>query len=154
MIKHFNYYVVILFLKFCYTCDMNYEFLLREHSLKATPQRVGILSLIHIFGHLDVEDLFKKIREQFSAISLATLYKNINSMMEKGLITEIKIPHQKSKYEIAKEPHIHLLCQECGEFIDLKLDIGCLVNEATKESHYKVNKSFIVLSGLCEKCKT
>ncbi len=132
---------------------MNYELLLREHSLKATPQRVGILSLMQTSGHLDVEELFTEIKKQFSTISLATLYKNINAMMEKGLLTEIKIPNQKSKYEIAKAPHIHLLCQECNEFIDLKLDIGCLVDEAAKESHYRLKESSIVLSGVCEKCQ-
>ncbi len=132
---------------------MNYELLLREHTLKATPQRVAILSLMQKSGHLDVEELFTKIKEQFSSISLATLYKNISAMMEKSLITEIKIPNKKSKYEIAKEPHIHLLCQACNEFIDLKLDIGCLVNEAAKESHYSLKESSIVLSGVCEKCQ-
>ena len=132
---------------------MNYELLLREHSLKATPQRVGILSLMQQAGHLDIDELFCQIKEQFRSISLATLYKNIAAMTKNGLVTEIKIPNQKSKYEVAKEPHIHLLCQECSEFIDLKLDIGCLVDEAAKESHYRLKESSIVLSGVCKKCQ-
>jgi len=133
---------------------MNYELLLREHNLKVTPQRLGILSLMQRAGHLNVEELFGLIKKQFSSISLATLYKNINAMLETNLITEIKIPQHKSKYEIAKEPHIHLLCQQCNEFIDVSVNIDTLVDEASMKSHYQLMDSSIVLCGLCEKCQT
>ena len=132
---------------------MNHELLLREHNLKVTPQRLGILSLMHSAGHLDVEELFVLIKEQFSSISLATLYKNINAMLKSSLITEIKIPQRKSKYEIAKEPHIHLLCQQCNEFIDVNVNIDSIVDEASTKSHYQLLDSSIVLCGLCEKCQ-
>jgi len=133
---------------------MNYESLLREHHLKVTPQRLGILSLMQEAGHLDVEELYILIKKQFASISLATLYKNINAMLEKSLITEIKIPKHKSKYEIAKEPHIHLLCQKCDEFIDVSVNIDTLVDEATTKSHYQLLDSSIVLCGVCESCQT
>ena len=132
---------------------MNYELLLREHKLKVTPQRLGILTLMQSAGHLDVEELFVLIKKQFSSISLATLYKNINAMLENSLITEIKIPKHKSKYEIAKEPHIHLLCQKCNEFIDVNVNIESLVDEASMKSHYQLVDSSIVLCGVCEKCQ-
>ena len=132
---------------------MNYESLLREHNLKVTPQRLGILSLMQKAGHLNVEELFKLIKKQFSSISLATLYKNINAMLETSLIAEIKIPQHKSKYEIAKEPHIHLLCQNCDEFIDVSVNIDTIVDEVSKKSHYQLLDSSIVLCGICEKCQ-
>lgn len=133
---------------------MNYELLLREHDLKVTPQRLGILSLMQKAGHLDVEELFVLIKKQFSTISLATLYKNINAMLESSLISEIKVPNHKSKYEIAKEPHIHLLCKECNEFIDLDVSIDSLVDEASTKSHYQLLDSSIVLCGVCESCQS
>lgn len=132
---------------------MNHELLLREHNLKVTPQRLGILSLMQSAGHLDVEELFVLIKKQFSSISLATLYKNINAMLKSSLITEIKIPKRKSKYEIAKAPHIHLLCQKCNEFIDVNVNIDSIVDEASMKSHYQLLDSSIVLCGLCEKCQ-
>jgi len=132
---------------------MNYETLLRNHKLKVTPQRLGILSLMNSAGHIDIEELYKKIKESFTSISLATLYKNINAMLEHSLITEVKVPHAKSKYEIAKAPHVHLLCQSCNEFIDLELNIATMLQDVSSKSHYKVMDSSIVLSGLCEKCQ-
>jgi len=81
---------------------MNYELLLREHQLKVTPQRLGILSLMQKAGHLDVEELFRLIKKQFSSISLATLYKNINAMMKSKLLSEIKVPNHKLNMKLQK----------------------------------------------------
>jgi Fur family peroxide stress response transcriptional regulator len=131
---------------------MNYETLLREHSLKVTPQRLGILSIMHSSGHINVEELFTHIKKRFASISLATLYKNINAMLDKKLISEVKIPNMKAKYEISKAPHIHMLCTSCHEFIDLRLDLNDLVATASLKSNYRVEDTNIILSGLCERC--
>jgi len=132
---------------------MNYETLLREHSLKVTPQRLGILSIMHANGHINIEDLFTHIKKRFASISLATLYKNINAMLENKLISEVKIPNMKAKYEISKRPHIHMLCKSCHEFIDLELDLNDLITSASLKSQYMVEDTNIILSGLCESCK-
>jgi len=132
---------------------MDYETLLREHHLKVTPQRLGILSLMHRYGHIAVEDLFVHIKKQFSSISLATLYKNINAMLANRLISEVKIPNMKTRYEITKDPHLHMLCNQCHEFIDLELDLNALVAEASHRSHYKIETTSIILSGICESCQ-
>jgi Fur family peroxide stress response transcriptional regulator len=132
---------------------MNYETLLREHSLKVTPQRLGILSIIHTSGHINIEELFIHIKKRFASISLATLYKNINAMLENKLISEVKIPNMKAKYEISKAPHIHMLCKSCHEFIDLELDLNNFVAAASLKSHYIVEDTNIILSGLCQHCK-
>ena len=132
---------------------MNYETLLHEHTLKATPQRLGILSLMHKHGHISIDDLYEKIRKQFNSISLATLYKNINAMLESSLITEVKIPNMKPKYEIAKDTHAHLLCDNCAEFKDINLDLDALIGMTEVKSKYKLKDVSLIFSGLCENCK-
>jgi len=132
---------------------MNYETLLREHHLKVTPQRLSILSSMSDKGHISIEDLFASVKKKFSSISLATLYKNINAMLETALISEVKILNMKSKYEITKAKHIHMVCQSCQEVMDLELDLSAFVSKASEKSHYTVKEVDIVLSGLCEKCQ-
>jgi Fur family peroxide stress response transcriptional regulator len=132
---------------------MNYENLLHEHTLKATPQRLGILSLMHANGHISIDELFEQIKKQFSSISLATLYKNINAMLESSLITEVKIPNMKPKYEIAKDTHAHLLCDACGEFKDISIDLEKLISLTEAKSNYALKDTSLIFSGLCEKCQ-
>ena len=132
---------------------MNYETVLKTHNLKITPQRLGILSLIYKFGHLSIDDLYIHVKKQFSSISLATLYKNINAMLKTRIVTEVKIPNMKSKYEITKTDHAHPLCTQCNEFKDIFIDTNTLINNAKDQSNYQIKHTDIVFSGLCEKCK-
>ena len=131
---------------------MDYQLLLKNHSLKVTPQRVGILSLMFQAGHISVEDLYERIKKEFPSISLATLYKNINAMSEKGLIKEVKVPHSKNVYEITKEKHAHLLCNKCHAFMDVDVELTPIIKEATTKSHFQIQESDVVFSGLCPKC--
>lgn len=131
---------------------MDYQVLLKNCKLKVTPQRIGILSLMFQAGHITIEELYKNIKAQFASISLATLYKNINAMLEKNLITEVKVPNSKNMYEITKDEHAHLLCKSCHTFIDIKINSMPIIEEASEKSHFKIEHSDIILSGLCPEC--
>jgi Fe2+ or Zn2+ uptake regulation protein len=132
---------------------MNYELLLKEHHLKVTPQRLGILNLMYGAGHISIEDLYTSIKKQFSSISLATLYKNINAMLETSLIREVKAPECKARYEIAKAPHAHLVCKECGEFKDIDFDFDQITQSIAHSSGYQIQDTALIISGTCPNCK-
>ncbi len=133
---------------------MNYDKLLRQHQLKATPQRLAILDLIHRSGHISIEDMFVEIRHKFSSISLATLYKNVNTMLESSLLKEIKISGNKTKYELDKDRHSHILCSECGELYDIPLDPLMVLKESSHFSDYVIDDASIVINGTCKQCKS
>ena len=131
---------------------MNYEQLLRERSLKVTPQRIGMLNLIEMSGHISIEDLYRRIKKEFSSISLATLYKNLHSMANAEILKEVKIPEQKSRYEIVKEPHAHLLCQKCGGFEDIAVDFSKIGECLDVQSGFTIERTETTFIGLCAKC--
>lgn len=132
---------------------MKHQQLLQHHQLKATPQRIAIIELMHHAGHISIDDLYRDIREKFTSISLATLYKNVHSMMSVNLIREVKISGQKAKYEIEKIPHAHVVCRACGELKDIAFDPAVLMQETIKESDYAAEEVSIVISGVCPKCQ-
>ncbi len=132
---------------------MNYELLLRERNMKVTPQRLGILTLMYDYGHISIEDLYEKIRKQFSSISLATLYKNVNAMVSVSLLKEVKVPNMKSKYEIVKTPHAHLLCESCGALEDLQINMDEVSHLLESKSDFKVNETDLIFSGICHNCQ-
>ena len=132
---------------------MNYETLLREHGLKVTPQRLGILSAIQEEGHMGIDDLFLQIKKKFPSISLATLYKNINTMVDVELLKEVALSGLKSRYEISKAAHAHLLCEKCGQLKDLDFDLKDLSTKIEYDSHYRMNRIDLMLSGVCPDCQ-
>ena len=131
----------------------NYIDQLRAFHLKATPQRIAIAEALDTFGHLSVEQLYDLLKKKFHSLSLATIYKNINIMMENAFVSEVKLPEQKSVYELTKEAHAHLQCRECHQVWDIHLDLDDVVKEASKSSTFAIESANLVLTGLCEQCK-
>lgn len=130
----------------------NYANLLKEYDLKVTPQRVAIVEELYKNGHMNIDDLYKKLLSKFPSVSLATIYKNVNAMIEKVFLSEVKIPNSKSVYELVKGEHAHLVCSSCGMIEDITLKTKDLVEEASSNSNFKIESSNIILSGTCQKC--
>lgn len=131
---------------------MNYAHLLKEYNLKVTPQRLAIVEELYYQGHMNIDDLYKNLLKKFPSISLATIYKNINSMLEKIFLNEVQIPNQKSVYELKKDEHSHVICKSCNSIIDVSLDTTPLAAQASELTNYKLDQSSVVFSGLCSSC--
>lgn len=131
---------------------INYTTLLKEYELKVTPQRVAIVEELYANGHMNIDELYKKLLDRFPSVSLATIYKNVNSMVEKVFLSEVKIPNTKSVYELVKTEHAHLVCSSCGKIEDLMLDSSDILEQVTKISKFKVDSTNIVLAGTCINC--
>jgi len=131
----------------------NYVQILRQHNLKATPQRIAIIDTIYNSGHINVDRLYENIKNKFDSISLATIYKNINSMIENMILVEVKIPKQKSLYEITKENHSHIVCSSCEGVEDVFIDTKQILNKISTSYDFEINQSDLIISGICKNCK-
>lgn len=131
----------------------NYTEILRAHHLKATPQRLEIANALQINGHLSIEKLYDILLQKFSSISLATIYKNINIMIDSAFIQEVKIPNAKSVYELTKAAHSHLVCEKCGMVEDISLDLKAIESLDLKDTNFAIKKVDLVLSGVCKNCQ-
>lgn len=129
----------------------NLELMLREHNLKATKQRVGILSIMEDKGHINIEDLYMKIKSLFPSISLATLYKNMHLMLENKLLTEVSVKSSKTLYEITKAEHAHMHCENCGEVVDVDFDFDNM--KYPNNDNFELKDTQVIFSGICKKCK-
>ena len=133
----------------------DYAILLKESGLKATFQRMNILDVVEKSGHMSVEDIYEEVTKVHSSLSLATIYKNIILMMEKGVLVEVPIAGKKSKYELSKTDHIHLVCTECGDVEDKPCaeDTNKLFDALTNQEHFVLNTKQVNLYGVCSNCQ-
>jgi len=134
---------------------LNYAQLLKEHELKATFQRTQILEVIEKYGHIAIERIYEEVSKIHASLSLATIYKNIILMVERGVLTEVPIIGTKSKYEITKEDHIHLICTKCGTVVDKALDQDTEYDtqKVAGASSFSLDHRQINLYGICQTCK-
>ena len=133
----------------------DYATLLKESGLKATFQRMNILESIESHGHMSIDSIYEEVIKTHPSLSLATIYKNIILMVENAVLTEVPIEGQKSKYELAKVDHIHLVCTQCGEVEDRPHNISAdaLFTSMTNEENFSLSKQQINLYGVCAQCK-
>jgi len=132
----------------------NYAVLLKENGLKSTFQRTHILENIHALGHGSIDSIYQKITQIHPTLSLATVYKNIVLMVEKGVLVEVPILGQKSKYELSKKEHIHLICTACGEVEDQDYteEKAKLFHQLTQKENFHLSSQQINLYGTCHLC--
>ena len=129
--------------------------ILKRHGLKATIQRMSILSIVHSHGHCDVDEIYEKLLLNHPTVSLATVYKNIVTMVEEGVLSEVPIAGRKSKYELKKHDHLHLVCRSCGVVKDMELD-EVMAEKGRKrsiEASFTLESMQINLYGICSECK-
>jgi Fur family ferric uptake transcriptional regulator/Fur family peroxide stress response transcriptional regulator len=132
-----------------------YTALLKENNLKSTFQRIYTLEVIDRNGHISIDDIYEEVIKIHPSLSLATIYKNIVLMVQKGVVVEVPIAGKKSKYELSKADHIHLVCTQCGEVTDKPCinNNSNILQELTNEEHFKLNKRQINLYGVCKNCQ-
>jgi len=133
----------------------NHSELLRKAGLKATIQRLSILEIIRGAGHSTVDDIYAIVRKKHASISLATVYKNIEILLEKRVLAEVPLAGRKSKYEIKKIDHIHLICQVCGSVEDETMEAmpQTQLEHIAKKGDFALSKSQINLYGICRNCR-
>jgi len=126
---------------------------LKAHGLKVTPQRVTILRAIESKGHANIDEIYQEAVITNPTMSLATVYKNITSLIETKLLKEVAINNQKSKYELTKTPHSHLICKECGSLEDIDSDTIFTLNRDNLNYDFKIEEVELNIYGICSKCR-
>ena len=126
---------------------------LKDKGLKITPQRIAIVELLSEYGHLSISKLYDLVKQRFPSISLATIYKNVNTMVMSGYLKEVKIIGEDSRYELNCGEHSHLFCKKCGKVEDIELNDSMLKEEINQKSDFLVDSSFLVFYGYCKECQ-
>ncbi|MCW1360566.1 peroxide-responsive transcriptional repressor PerR [Campylobacter jejuni] len=136
---------------------MKFLQILKKYDLKATPQRLCILNILKRHEHPSIDELYADIKKDYPTISLATVYKNLNTLQENGLVVEINAGNRKTCYDIYEEKHIHVVCSNCGNIEDLHFEDAKL-NEYQEHLERKLSNLIEHLSvcayvKTCSKCK-
>ncbi|MFN3739433.1 MAG: Fur family transcriptional regulator [Thermodesulfovibrionales bacterium] len=130
---------------------------IKKQGLRNTRQREEILDVfLSSGGHITVDELFDKVKKRDSSIGYATIHRNLNLLLEAGLAEEIKVGKEKTRYEQMhmKEHHDHLICLECGRFIEVvDENIEKLQNKLAEENEFTPVRHKLEIYGYCKKCR-
>ncbi|QIT56922.1 ferric iron uptake transcriptional regulator [Aquisalimonas sp. 2447] len=101
---------------------------LKRAGLKTTLPRVRVLELLQSLQnedgphHLTAEELYRRLSDEGSDFSLATVYRVLSHFETAGLVKRHHFEGGQARFELADgEHHDHIVCMQCGkveEFVD------------------------------------
>jgi Fur family ferric uptake transcriptional regulator len=129
---------------------------LRNAELKATPARVGVLEALEIATTpLDVTTVTEYLKVHNIKADKATVFRIMNALSKKGLITPIQLGEGKWRYEHStKADHHHFICENCSNIEDISdCNIQNLEAELIKKKKLLVKRHSLEFFGLCRDCQ-
>ena len=130
----------------------NYVNILKSSGLKATLQRLSILEIIDNSGHIKIDDLYQEMYQTHPTLSLATVHKNIITMIDRNVLLEVPIIGGKSFFELKKLDHIHLICNSCNSIEDRDM-VNSNIDFLSPSNEFLLSHSQVNLYGTCSRCQ-
>ena len=92
-----------------------------------TQQKDAIRKSLQDAGRpLSVQEIFKSAQDDAAGLGIATVYRNLKALKTDGLISQVDLPGQPSRWEIVPEAHHHhFLCRTCDKLYEIQ---GCPEN--------------------------
>jgi len=134
---------------------MDSLYLLKTNDLKVTPIRTAILLILGSEkGPIGVSEIIKKVEASGVSSDPATVFRTMNSFVEKKIVRPIQLFEGKVRYEMAGlADHHHFICKNCGVIQDISdCNISSLEKEIEKEKKVQIHNHSLEFFGLCKKC--
>lgn len=104
--------------------------------------------------HPTADTIYMDIRETYPNISLGTVYRNLNLLVEKGEVLRIIGMDESDRYDGHTHDHYHFLCNKCRRVFDIEMESIDLINEvANKNFPGKVEGHVTYFYGKCNDCR-
>ena len=131
---------------------------LQTGGYKLTKQRQAVLEVIskNREKHLSTEEICGEVKKKYPNIGLATVYRTVQLFKKIGLVHHILLDGC-MKYQMAdpeeKHEHHHLICEICGEVIDVQEDmLELLEKNFFLEKGFTVTNHRLKVFGICKNC--
>lgn len=120
--------------------------------VRDTRQRRAIRTAFeHANRPLSPNEVLDLASEEYKALGIATVYRNIKSLVEEDWLVEVELPGEVTRYELSgKEHHHHFHCKGCGKVYELMAclpDVGRIAPPG-----FAVTGHEVLLYGLCAGC--
>lgn len=131
--------------------------ILKKSQLSVTDSRRVILDIFLQAGNaLAHHDIEARTGEKYDRV---TVYRTLQSFMEKGIIHTIPTTDNSVKYALCRDEceeghhhdnHIHFICESCGTTTCMEEIIVPLIQ---LPKGYRASQINMVVNGKCNKCK-
>ncbi len=123
------------------------------HQRKRSRQRDKVLDAVRSTRtHPGADWVFHEVRKEIPNISLATVYRNLNLLVQSGEINEVLCDGQ-LRFDANKTDHFHFTCRLCKGIFDID-------ETRVTEPGFKLPRGYLVENvkmdfyGVCPQCQS
>jgi Fur family transcriptional regulator, peroxide stress response regulator len=122
---------------------------------KRTSQRIKILGYLKsVKIHPTAEAVYLKVKKDLPAISLATVYRNLNALADNHEILRLDI-NKEFHFDADISCHQHMVCRNCGSIFDFfSKDISEPALKKICPNGFEPDCVRIIYYGVCKACRS
>lgn len=103
--------------------------------------------------HPSAQEVYEGVKEKLPNIGVATVYRNLDKLVEEGKIKEFDFGEKKKRYDGAVHPHQHFVCTQCARVIDMELSKLLNIEKTVEKVQcHRVESYELELRGVCSLC--
>lgn len=148
-----NYYQIIIIIK---NSQLKMKKSLQNKEMKNTIQKLKVLEYLKFHkNHPSAEEIYQEIKKEIPTITLATVYRILNNLVENGKVIKIEF-NNKSFFDLSEESHYHFICVNCKNIYDIyDYELKNLIEKSLKSriENRNISGYSLIFYGMCENCK-
>ena len=126
-----------------------------RRQVRMTKQRQIILDTLRkTCTHPTADELYHKVRKTLPHISLGTVYRNLETLNNMGLITRLLFGGGQMRFDGNIETHHHVSCRYCNRIEDIPEDaVTTLAISPDAMEGFSMLGHELYFVGVCNSCK-
>jgi Fe2+ or Zn2+ uptake regulation protein len=140
---------------FCIELDSFMENQIENNkTYRMTRQRKVILDEVRRENsHPSADEVYEMVRKRIPRISLGTVYRNLEILVEQGEIQKLELGGTVKRYDGIPKKHYHIRCIECGRVDDAPVaPLNQLEDALYGATVYTIIGHRLEFMGLCPNC--
>jgi Fe2+ or Zn2+ uptake regulation protein len=127
---------------------------MKTKTTRLTSQKLKIMQhLMSVKTHPTADQVYAAVKKDLPAISLATVYRNLNQLAAQGKILKLEIGGE-FHFDGDICGHQHCVCRECGRIMDtFQKDISDYAMHHIKAKGFQPECVSVIFKGLCSACR-
>jgi len=132
---------------------------LRKDGVRITQMRRHLLNLfLKATTPLSVLSINEILEAENVHVNKTTIYRELEFLLERKLITSIQFNEDKKRYELIRDHHHHLVCDQCGNIEEVKIKaledlFGEIETQLRDLKKFKLVNHSLEFFGVCKECE-
>jgi Fur family ferric uptake transcriptional regulator len=130
--------------------------LLVRQGVRITRQRLEVLvELSRERDDITAQELWRRLRERDSQTGLATVYRTLSLLADKGVVDTLSHHGTELCYRLCTElHHHHLVCSSCHRVVEVEqCGLGSWLDTVTAQHGFVATDHRVEITGLCAACR-